>query len=238
MFFFQAHPTDSALGRTGTTLDWPNSISDFDPAAWNNCDHAPPHGTNWRDHLTDDIRLFSRNAVKPFAIYFEWECNLILLADELMETTNLWHDTLTDIELGEVVFGRKCLRYWFGSLSCENLLASGEFSAQNQFSRFNARDYHIHGTRVQRREETSDQLPQPIEVSLSFSSIDEFRNARVNLTRLVPTHLEFQVENPPKLFSIGPDVFVSDEITSEIIKAPHPGVSFPFPAISVEFKPI
>lgn len=235
--YLRGHTTDTVLGRTGTTLDWPKSIQDFDPLAWNNYVQRPPIGSDWRDHLMGRLSIAARNAVKPFALYFEHSCNLALISKTLFESAIDWSDTFDATESGKVEFGKKTNEYQFGSLVHKNVLTDLPFSPNNLFSRFESDRLHMHGTRVQRGEEGTDQAPKPLNQSLSFDSVKELRDAWVSLTRLVPQHLELQSESVPKLFSTGIDIFVTEEVAEHISCSPTPGISFPYRPITVDFIP-
>ena len=230
--YYNSHTTDSVLGRTGTTLDWPKSVPDFEPEDWNNYVNQPPRGTSWRDHLRATNHIVARNAVRPFALYYEPNCNLILIAEELFEAIEDWCHTLEGVEDGVVSFGKKSRTYSFASLKYTNVLDEAHFSPNSRFSRFATDKYYMHGTRVQRGEESTEQMPEPLDENLSFSSTEELRNGWVNLTRLVPQHIEFVADRLPLLFAAGLDLFAAEPVVKEISNYPQPGISFPFRAIS------
>jgi hypothetical protein len=193
--------------------------------------------TDWRDHLLEQRSIVARNAVKPFDLYFEHSCNLVLVSKTLFGSVTDWSDTFDETEVGEVQFGRKINEYRFGSLEFKNAFADFAFSPKSLFSRFESDRIYMHGTQVQRGKETVDQCPMPLEENLTFGSAKELRDAWVGSTTLVPQHLEIQSEQVPKIFSTGLDLFVSEEVAERISSMPTPGISFPFRPITVDFTP-
>ncbi|WP_136444143.1 hypothetical protein [Pacificoceanicola onchidii] len=215
------------------TLDWPRSIPSFDPKFWDGYVATPPHNSNWHDHLKNGTQMVVRNAVQPFALYYENPCNLVLLSEELHESIGDWNGTIEGVKDGEISFGNQRRPYRFASLCFPNVLGASHFSPMNRFSRFEASEYHAHGTRVLRGMETTGQIPKALEEDLSFADRDAFNNAWQNLTKLVPQHMEFKAERPPKLFATGSDLFVIDQVVDALSKLPTPGITFPYPPISV-----
>jgi len=231
--YLRGHKTDDVLGRTGTTLDWPNSISNFDPSAWNDYVHRPPTGTKWQNLLMGQYSIVACNAVKPFAMYFEYSCNLILISKTLFDAFDNWHDTFDEMEAGSVSFGKRVKEYQFCSLAIKNVFSEQPFSAHNLFSRFDSSALHIHGTRVQRGEETIKQCPKALEENLSFKSAEELQKARLSLTVLVPTHIEIHSSYAPKLISTGAGLFVREDVAEKISSSQTPGISFPYKPTTV-----
>ncbi len=237
--FFESHTTDSVLGRTGTTIDWPNSIPDFDPASWDNYVHHPPTGSTWQEFLGTSPQLVARNAVKPFAVFHEHGCNLLLVRRDIEPIFGDLSDTFSDVSTGKVSFGKRIFDYLFCSLRTHSPLAEDIYSPENVFSTFDTSRLHIHGTRVVRGEETTNDCPLPLETNRQFQSFDEFcaaqRALTLRLNRLAPTHLEIKASPFPLAFSTPVDLYFNAAIAKHIAEIPNAGVAFPFAPISVSF---
>lgn len=239
--YLQGHLADSVLGRVGTTIDWPKSIPDGIPADWGNYVNHPPRGADWREFLKAGQQIFARNAVRPFNLYYEPTCNLIFLSEDLFQSVDDWSDTLDDIGTCEIAFGkRRKITARFARLKFGEVLQSPPLSPQSRFDRYNASKRHMHGTLVMRGEETNDQLPAPQATDLSFADYDAYfgsRRARNDFsTKMFPTHLDLRTDKSPLMFSTPLDFYVREEIIPLILDAPTPGIGFPFPPMTVDFR--
>jgi len=218
-------------------LDWPKTIPDFDPKAWENYVENPPFGTQLPDHLTFQPTIIARTAVKPFALYFEWSCNLVLIATEVFDAIGDSSNTLTQIDTATVGFGKRQRPYRAGGLIFEDVLRSLPFSPRNTFSRIRNWDDFTHGIRVERGSRDPSDPPPASETDLSFTDFENMRKAQRlrSLTRFIPQSLSLPIASPPHLFSIHLDIFVSEALVLEIEKVRTPGIGFLYPPVVVDF---
>jgi len=237
--YLLSHVTDSVLGRTGTTLDWPKARNGAIPASWRNFTLAPPLDWGWQNALDDKPRLFARNAMKPFAIYFVTTYNLILIAEPLAASVPDWVATIEADRSGTIAFGKRVYPYRFAALKHARLCREqSEYSAENTFDLYETSGYHIHGTRVQRGEQTAADGPKALRTNLRFSDYQEFRNFRRQSSgnRLVPTLVHIKTAAMPLAFSTGTDLYLSSGLANRVAEHKTPGLSFPYAPITVTGK--
>jgi hypothetical protein len=230
--YYLAHPTDDVLGRTGTTIDWPKSIPNFDPKNWNGYVQAPPLNSSWPELLYDDLLVVAKNAVKPFALHHIHETDLLLLAEPIFQSMSesSRDDTFSNVEPGIVRFGKKEFKYRFCSLRHNAVLSERHFPSQCTFSSINFRDHHILGTRIQRGQPFEKELQVKL---MKFKNYEEYRLRKTAHLRdaLILASSPFGGCTAPLLFATPLRLYVHQQVRVLIEQLKHPGVSFPYEAI-------
>ncbi|MEO1640028.1 MAG: hypothetical protein AAFU41_12380 [Pseudomonadota bacterium] len=234
--FYLGHKTDSVLGREGVTLDWPLSIPGFTPELFNNFVVRPPAGSDWRNLLPPERLMQTKPSVRPFALYYEWSCNLVLLAEGVFSRFISHRTTFTTTERGQVVFGDKALPYVFCSLVFPSVFEEGAVLTNSEFFLAETSGYHIHGTRVLRGEHPLETSPKVHESGITFDCHQEYKDKqKQNLgMSLLPSKVRWHGSNLPQLFATSLHLYADERTIAALSMQTEPGMGFPYQAIRVE----
>lgn len=235
--YYSAHCTDSILGRVGSTIDWTKSFDGTIPESWGSYPH-PPLDSDWGDFLRFVPHLIARNAVRPFSLYFDNNCNLLLLSRQA--ETLIGDDAahcVQDLRPCELRFGKRSLPYTLGRVahrfSCYRRLSLSIDLNASEFVRVDFDGHHRHGTRVLRGEAPASAAPDPIETGLRFDSVDDMRSRYRSGCQFVPTDLALRLAVLPGFFGIGWNLLVRSDIAVPMGSFPDAGLGFPYPAVRV-----
>lgn len=236
--YVEAMQADSVLGRVGFTIDWKATLPAGLPEDWSTYPH-PPLASDWRTFLAQTDQIVARNAVRPFHMYFNYQCNIIFLSSEACLLADPHLDgSVSDLRSVHLVFGKRVRDYKIGRLRLHlEWYKSDNHSLISEncvFKRVKSMEYDIHGTRVGRGNETSQDCPEPLETGLVFGSDQALRAVPyVSLSKLKPTRLCLDLQLPPVVFAFGQSVYVRHDMAFQLAALKDAGVHFPYAAIEV-----
>ncbi|WP_137112187.1 hypothetical protein [Rhodobacter sp. SY28-1] len=230
--------SDSVLGRVGITIDWEKSLLGGIPDNWG-IDPHPPMGSDWRQFLAPAKELVARNAVRPFHFYFDCQCNLCLLSSEAFELLGESAiGAISDVQLISAAFGKRSRDFRIGRLrqhlQWHNTDNSALIYAKSSFMRVPKPEYHIHGTMVERGEETQKDCPEPLETGLVYGSDRELRAVGFDVrSEIEPTRLCFALPEPPVVFAFRQTAYFRLDVATHLASLKEAGVNFPYAPIEV-----
>lgn len=234
----RAKETDSVLGRVGHTIDWTATLPDGLPDEWGTYPR-PPLASDWRAFMAQTSKIVARNAVRPFHMHFDCQCNMILLSDDACRLLGpLTEGSISDLRPVDVVFGKRARHYQIGRLRLHLEWTDTDNSSLVYrgcvFERVMRMEHDIHGTRVARGQETRKDCPEPVETGLVFSSHQALRSVAYDTnTELIPRRLCLDTEHPPVVFAFGQDAYVRHDIALHLAALKDAGVNFPYAPLEV-----
>lgn len=194
--------------------------------------------TELRPAKGDDSEITINSGCKPFAVFYEWQRNFLLVSKSL-KTKNLCH-SLENFADVICKFPQGVYPYTFGNLSRYHVYASTVVFEDSNFETWRMGDFTIYLSRHETHPDAGQECYMPISKEVVFRSKGDFADdmRRPPFTSIqVPRKLVLS-ESPPLIFNFDSQITLfHSTIVSSVETKKNPGMIFdsrPVDVVSME----